>query len=108
MSPKRQRKQISMATTESGIDFDALRKLLPTLDEAGKKRIGAQLDRLTKVKQAGKGPARTSRAPETDDELHAWIIRETGYDIPRVAVCVDHCAPFDFIADAYFERERAL
>jgi hypothetical protein len=47
-------------------------------------------------------------APQTDDELHALIKKLTGYDIPRVAVCSDHCAPFDPIADAYFNRENAL
>lgn len=45
--------------------------------------------------------------PQDDDELHAWIKSELGYDIPRVAVCEDHQAPFDFIADLYFERETA-
>lgn len=48
------------------------------------------------------------RPPQTDDELHAWIKRELGIDIPRVAVCHDHCAPFDFFADAYFERSQNI
>ena len=42
--------------------------------------------------------------PQTDDELHAWVKINIGVDIPRVAVCEDHCAPFDLLADLYFER----
>ncbi len=42
--------------------------------------------------------------PQTDDELHAWILEHTGMDIPRVAVCEGHASPFEFLADIYFER----
>lgn len=44
------------------------------------------------------------KGPQTDDELHAWILKYLGMNIPRVAVCEDHQAPFSFIADLYFER----
>lgn len=47
------------------------------------------------------------QGPQTDDELHAWIKTNLGMNIPRNAVCDGHCAPFDFIADMYFERETA-
>lgn len=40
--------------------------------------------------------------PKTRDELHAVIKFLTGYNIPRKAVCPHHCAPFDYVADAYF------
>jgi hypothetical protein len=39
-----------------------------------------------------------------DDELHAWIKSNLGINIPRKAVCDGHCAPFDPIADLFFER----
>jgi len=45
--------------------------------------------------------------PQNDDELHALIKSELGVDIPRVAVCEGHVAPFKFIADLYFERTSA-
>ena len=45
--------------------------------------------------------------PQDDDELHAWIKEEMGIDIPRVSVCADHDAPFEFLADLYFERVDA-
>lgn len=45
---------------------------------------------------------------QTPDELWEWIKKETGIEIPRIAVCEDHCAPFDFIWDAYANNERAL
>lgn len=35
--------------------------------------------------------------------LHAWLRDVTGHGIPRAAVCDDHDAPFDFVADVFFE-----
>ena len=45
-----------------------------------------------------------SYRPENDGELWQFIVDEFDMMIPRVAVCEGHCAPFDFVADAYFER----
>lgn len=42
--------------------------------------------------------------PEDDDGLWRFIADEIELKIPRNAVCEGHCAPFDFVADAYFER----
>jgi hypothetical protein len=42
--------------------------------------------------------------PQTDDELHAWIVENLGIDVSRTAVCENHNPPFNFIADIYFER----
>lgn len=42
--------------------------------------------------------------PETEDELHAFVLEECGISIPRQAVCEGHCGPFEFMADIYFER----
>lgn len=47
------------------------------------------------------------KGPQDDDELHAWIKENLGMDIPRVAVCDDHVAPFQFVADIYFERTNS-
>jgi len=43
-------------------------------------------------------------APTTDDELHAYVRRETGLSIPRRSVCNGHHSPFQFVSDVYFER----
>ena len=45
--------------------------------------------------------------PSNDDELHAWVVKNIGVDIPRVAVCQDHVPPFKFLADLFFERTSA-
>lgn len=45
--------------------------------------------------------------PKNDDELHAWVKRNLGLHIPRVSVCSHHNAPFDFLADLYFERTQS-
>jgi hypothetical protein len=42
--------------------------------------------------------------PSNDDELHAWVITNIGVDIPREPVCEDHVAPFQLLADLFFER----
>jgi hypothetical protein len=49
----------------------------------------------------------SSKGPQTDDELHAYIKEELGIDIPRTAVCPDHNAPFEAVADLFFERISA-
>lgn len=59
-------------------------------------------------KLGGKKGSQKRPVPTTDDELWDWILAETGYSIPRVAVCDDHCAPFDYVSDYYFERENAI
>jgi hypothetical protein len=61
------------------------------------------LRELAKALEALRRQSRT-RGPQTDDELHAWILKWLKMNIPRVSVCDDHQAPFDFIADLYFER----
>lgn len=48
-----------------------------------------------------------NRGPQTDDELWDWINDNCGIKVPRVAVCPDHQAPFQFLADVYFERVTA-
>jgi len=47
------------------------------------------------------------KGPQTDAELHEWIKNHLYIDIARVAVCDGHHAPFDFLADIYFERQTA-
>lgn len=42
--------------------------------------------------------------PQDRDQLHAWVKRELKVDIPRVAVCDGHIAPFDLLAMLYFEE----
>lgn len=74
-----------------------------TLSEQEKKDLLLSLRRMGGKKGTNKLPA-----PTTDDELHNWILVELGYNIPRVAVCEDHQAPFDYVADYYFERESAI
>lgn len=49
-----------------------------------------------------------TEGPQTDDELHAYIKDSLGIDIPRVAVCEGHDAPFQFVADVYFGRVTAV
>jgi len=44
--------------------------------------------------------------PTHPDILHFYIRVYLGYNIPRKKVCVDHCAPFTFVSDMYFEKVR--
>lgn len=72
----------------SGISEEELRDILERLDALKEK--DSQSDEIT-----------------TDDELHQWIKDKVGIDIPRVAVCEEHDAPFSFIADLFFKRVDA-
>ena len=42
--------------------------------------------------------------PLTNVTLHALIAASLGHYIPNKAVCDGHSAPFDFVADSFFER----
>ena len=47
----------------------------------------------------------SGRTKEIQDEnLYNYIVNKIGLYIPRVAVCPGHVAPFEFLADMYFER----
>lgn len=48
-------------------------------------------------------PCAMEAGPATEQELHEWIVRNTGLSIPRQAVCPNHCAPFEYVRRAYFE-----
>ena len=48
------------------------------------------------------------RPCKTPDALHAWVRLYAGLDVPRVAVCDDHDAPFDYLIQSYFEPASDL
>lgn len=43
--------------------------------------------------------------PSSDQQLWEHIAAYLGFHVPRVAICKNHVAPFDFIASVFFERE---
>jgi len=73
--------------------------LLNSLSNEELRRMVSTQDELEKIL--------STYGPQTDDELHAWLIAELNIDIPRSSVCEDHDAPFQFLADLYFERTEA-
>lgn len=91
-------------TPLSEVEIRELRGRIAGMSHAEKVSLGARLKPIAE-KRARKS---VNKSPTTDDELWEWIRDQTGLEIPRVAVCEDHCAPFDFMADAYFDRESAL
>jgi len=50
----------------------------------------------------------SSQRPTTDDEFHQWVNYVLGFNIARHVTKAGHRSPFEFIADAFFERERVL
>jgi len=44
----------------------------------------------------------------TPRQLHAWVRLFCGLDVPRVAACGGHDAPFDYLKRAYFEPAEDL
>jgi hypothetical protein len=92
VTPKKPELDIPPALLRLGLDADRLQAMEPE-----------QIREIVKrVKTLGRH-ART-HGPQTDDELHAYIKKHLGVDIPRTSVCEDHDPPFKFIADVYFER----
>ena len=90
-------------------EIAAIRDRIAGLSREEKLELAARTKPIVDKRQAtGGSNDEVTRAPTTDDELHAAIIRETGFDIPRVAVCEDHCAPFDPIADGFFHRQPGI
>lgn len=74
------------------------------LNEKEKRELLLSLRRLS----GNKKTSQRKKVPTTDDELWQWVVDNTGFEIPRVAVCEDHTAPFDYVSDFFFERERSL
>lgn len=86
-------------------ELTAIRARISKLSHAEKVQLAAKAKPI--IESRGKRTQKT-KAPENEDELHQFIIDQTGFNIPRVAVCEDHCAPFDPIVDGYFNRASAL
>ncbi len=45
-------------------------------------------------------------APQTPDQLHAYIRIVLGFDIPRRSLVIGHSAPFEYLQHAYFEDRQ--
>ncbi len=43
------------------------------------------------------------RKCESPEKLHAWLVKYLDLHIPQTRVCPGHCAPFDYLWDAYHE-----
>lgn len=100
-----------MATQPKAVDFSqldvgAIADRLRGMSDDEKRAFILSLPKR-KLKLSAKSK-RVQKRLQTPDELWNWIRDETGLEIPRVAVCEDHCAPFDFIWDAYSNKERSL
>lgn len=68
------------------------------LVKEGLERAGGRLSERRKSISGG------SKIVKPTDRDQLWTTVKTlwGIEIPRVACCADHCAPFDAFADAYF------
>ncbi len=53
-------------------------------------------------------PTSFTKQCETRDELHAWVKEYLDINIPRTSCCPGHCAPFEYLASAYFEPSKDL
>lgn len=88
------------------IDFSKIASRIQSMTDDEKREFILSLpQRKNVVASASK---KVQKRLKTPDELWNWIKKETGVEIPRVKVCEDHCAPFDFVWDAYSNNERAL
>jgi hypothetical protein len=46
--------------------------------------------------------------PKDDDELHDWLVTHLDINVPRLAVCAGHQAPFAYVRDAFDEPAKDL
>jgi hypothetical protein len=76
---------------------------LDNLDDENLRKLLVELDAL----KANPDSQGTVKEILTDDDLHAWILQELDINVPRKAVCEGHHAPFQFIADLFFDRVDA-
>lgn len=77
-------------------------EMLTLLGSLSEEELQELLDAHTQLEQQ-----LTIHGPQNDEELHEWLKFELGIDIPRVAVCEGHNAPFQFLSDLFFERVEA-
>jgi hypothetical protein len=76
----------------------SLEKQLSNLDEDELREWAKNLDKLSE------GAGASTKRPETDDELHQWLIDAVGINMPRVAATAETNAPFEWFADLFFGR----
>lgn len=60
------------------------------------------IDYFTSIDSRG----RLINTPKDDNELHQFIELALGFNIPRKRVISHHRAPFEFVADLFFERVK--
>lgn len=90
-------------------EFEAIRARLAGLSHSEKVDLASRTKPIAEKRvEKQESHKQKHSVPKTDDELHEAIKRDTGYDIPRVAVCEDHCAPFAPIADGFFNRQNQI
>jgi hypothetical protein len=75
-----------------------IEKQLSGLDDDELLKFAKNLEKLSG------GPSASMKRPETDDELHQWLIDAVGVNMPRVAATPDTNAPFEWFADLFFAR----
>jgi len=51
---------------------------------------------------------REAEVPETEDELHDFILETYGFDIPQVAVCEGHSSPMSVLWELFSRAHRAF
>jgi hypothetical protein len=93
-----------------GVNAEAFGDTAPAADLARKLIEGKSRDELLALAGAllRKQTTETSTSevagkPETPDELWDYIKETWHVQIPRVAVCEDHDAPFDFVCAGFFD-----
>jgi hypothetical protein len=93
----------------AGLPRDKVEEVLAELDPAFTREVlaaltgGMRTEDRAKILRVARRLEEEFR-PDNDIELYAFVVEECGIGVPRTGVCEGHCAPFDFMADVYFER----
>lgn len=85
--------------------IEVLRSMDPTVVRELLRAAAMRSPAEVRARIAAEARKRTDEyVPQDDDELWEFVRRETGYAIPRTAVVPGNRAPFELLADLFFER----
>jgi hypothetical protein len=70
-------------------------------NEDGKKEVAANNHKSEETKIEVPAVITVGNAPQSKDELHAYVKTKLGLDVPRVSMCSGHSAPMDYLWHAY-------
>jgi hypothetical protein len=87
--------------TEGGKDLKSSRKKKVRKKKKTKKRVRTKSSESQVQETVAPAIVTVGNAPQSKEELHAYVKSHLGLDVPRVSMCSGHSAPMDYLWHAY-------